>query len=179
MEWALEINYFKWLCKKVMYVTHPTPSLTYWKLLRVLHSIEFVWLISGDDNRAEDGLELRDEFLFENRTPKRLLPRGRAVSCSVLEMLIAFSQRAEFVTDVKAVDWFWEFLDNLGLTKFNDSAFEDPADIEEILDRFIWRTYSRNGEGGLFPINNAQVDQRNVEIWYQFCDYLADQHRMP
>ncbi len=53
----------------MIHVEVPTPSLTYWKLFRTLYSTEFVWLLSGDDNRAEDGLELREEFLLESNIP--------------------------------------------------------------------------------------------------------------
>lgn len=175
MLWALEDNYFKWLCAKVMYVPNPTPSRTHWKLLRILHKTEFVWLISGDDNRCADGIELRDDFVFEGRP---LIPRPiikDPVGCSVLEMLIAFAYRAEFMTDLRANEWFWRFLENLGLSEMNDAADIDPADVEEILDKFIWRTYEHNGEGGLFPLTRAHTDQRDVEIWYQFAEYLRGQ----
>ena len=176
MLWALEEEYFKWLCAKVMHVpTNPTPSLTHWKLLQILHRIEFVWLISGDDNRVADGLELRDDFIFESRT---MYPRSNIKSiagCSVLEMLIAFSYRAEFMTDVGFRTWFWRFLENLDLCELNDAADIDPADVEEILDKFIWRTYEHNGKGGLFPLTRPHTDQRDVELWYQFAEYLRGQ----
>ena len=177
IEGPLEDLYFRWLCAKVTYVRTPTPSLTYWKLLKILHNTEFVWLLSGDDNRSEDGKELRIEFLFEGDIPDNV--EWRALPCSILEMFIAFSRRAEFNTDIPARDWFWEFVDNLGLKELNDGAEIDLEEVERILDQFIWRTYNRKGEGGLFPISNINGDQREIEIWYQFCDYLVDQHRMP
>jgi hypothetical protein len=170
--------YFNWLCAKVVFNMNPTPSLTYWTLLRTLHSTEFVWLLSGDDNRAEDGLELRVEFIFEAEAPDD--PNWRRFPpCSVLEMLIAFSRRAAFATDEKAKDWFWEFIDNLGLKECNDGSNVTPEEIGEILDNFIWRTYDSRGRGGLFPIDNRNGDEREVEIWYQFCHYLDDKGRMP
>jgi hypothetical protein len=177
MREPLENLYFKWLCAKVTYAPNPTPSLTHWNLLKKLHNTEFVWLLSGDDNRAADGIELRTEFLFEGDIPDD--PEWRAIGCSLLEMFIAFSRRTEFMTEQPARDWFWEFLDNLGLKGFNDGADFDHDEIERILDQFIWRTYTRKGEGGLFPIHTPRGDQRHVEIWYQFCDYLVDQERLP
>lgn len=182
MEWALEINYFKWLCAKVMYVLHPTPSLTHWKLLRILHSTEFVWLISGDDSRVVDGMELRDEFIYDTTFPKkgpRTIPAVTGTTASVFEVLLALARRAEFQTSEKAQDWFWEFLENLGLSGFTDAEEIDPADVEEILDRFIWRTYNRNGEGGIFPLKNPNSDQRDVELWYQLAAYIRENDRMP
>ena len=171
MNGPLEKLYFKWLCAKVIQVKHPTPSLTYKKLLNCLHTTEFVWLVMCDDNRAMDGLELRVEFMYECDVPDN--PEWRAQGCSVLEMLIAFSRRAEFDTEIPAKEWFWEFLDNLGLKNCNDADIE-LADVEEILDTFIWRTYDANGYGGLFPIEDTPNDQREIEIWYQFCEYSRD-----
>ena len=65
MNEPFEEAYFKWLCAKVDHTNVPTPSLTHWNLLRILHRNEFVWLLTGDDNRAEDGVDLRHAFLLE------------------------------------------------------------------------------------------------------------------
>ena len=182
MDGPLEDLYFKWLCAKVSYVMNPTPSLTYWKLLKILHNTEFVWILPGDDNRAEDGKELRIEFLHAGDIPDS--PMWRELPCSILEMLIAFSRRADFQTDIPAQEWFWELIDNLKLKEFNDGCDFSKYDIEYIemiLDQFVWRTYNEKGEGGLFPLNvlDGYHDQREIEIWYQFFSYLDDQQRMP
>jgi len=170
----IEEIYFKWLCNKVVTIDElPTPSLTYWKLLAVLHRTEFVWFVPNDDNRVEDGLELRRDFLRETHCDED--PNWVAAGCSVLEMLIAFAYRAEFSTDVTAVHWFWTFIENLNLYQFNDASFDGTDEIVNVLEGLVWRTYSPDGRGGLFPIKYPQKDQRDVEIWYQFCDYLVDQ----
>lgn len=177
MSEPLENLYFNWLCAKVIRLENPTPTLRYDKLLRILHTTEFVWLLPGDDNRAEDGKELRRNFLYEAEAPDN--PEWRALSCSVFEMLVAFSKRAEFSTDVSNRQWFWEFIENLGLLQFNDASNVTPEDVADILYTFVWRQYPPNGWGGLFPLEGPHRDQREVEIWYQFCDYLTDQDRMP
>lgn len=168
----LENVYFNWLCAKVNRVDHPTPSLTYWKLFRQLHNTEYVWLLSGDDNRAEDGVELRTEFLTLTGLPYN--EDWETVGCSVLEMLIAFANRAQFNAGETLVYWFWEFLSNLGLSDANDASEMSEQDIDDILSTFIWRTYDGRGNGGLFPMEFSEHDQREVEIWYQFCEYLID-----
>jgi hypothetical protein len=181
MDEPLENAYFKWLCAKVIQNQQPsTPSLTYWKLLKLLHGTEFVWLLVGDDNRAMDGLELRDDFIFECHKSVDLTEWRRELGCSILEMLIAFSRRAEFDTEIPAQDWFWEFIDNLGLKECNDGSDFKEDDIEIILDRFVWRTYNVKGEGGILPISNPHKhgDQRKIEIWHQFYNYLLDQDRL-
>lgn len=172
MDEPLENAYFNWLVAKVNRVEHPTPSLTYWNLLRQLHSTEYVWLISGDDNRAEDGVELREEFLIESGYPYS--GEWEGMGCSVLEMLIAFARRAKFNARKTLHYWFWRFLKNLGLDEANDASNFPPEEIDAILSNFVWRTYKSDGTGGLFPMRNPPMDQREVEVWYQFCEYLID-----
>ena len=177
MNEPLENLYFNWLCAKVLNLKPIHEEETFWNLLRKLHKTEFVWTISGDDNRAEDGKELRREFIFQAEIPDN--PEWRLViGCSVLEMLIAFARRAEFQTDESAPLWFWEFLSNLGLDGFSDQKGMEEEYVDLVLEDFIWRTYSPDGEGGMFPIRNPSSDQREVEIWYQFCEYLVDQGRI-
>jgi hypothetical protein len=178
MDEPFEELYFNWLCAKVVDVRETNPNLLYWELLKVLQTTEFVWLLSGDDNRAEDGKELRREFLIAADLPDNQDWRY-ILGCSLLEMFIAFSRRTEFDSGVKARLWFWEFMDNLGLKEFNDANF-DPHKVDDILQEFIWRTYDDHGHGGMFPMKSPlSGDQRKVEIWYQFCDYLVDQDRLP
>ena len=170
MNKALEEFYFDWLYAKVM---TPEPShRPYFTLLHTMFKTEFVWILSGDDNRAEDGLELRNEFNYELNLcmDKPWFENG----CSILEMLIAFSRRANFQTDIDPSDWFWEFVANLDLTEAYDDAFYSESVITKKLYDFVWRTYKYDGTGGLFPLNNPEEDQRKVEVWYQFCAYISE-----
>lgn len=168
MDEPIEELYFNWLCAKV---TSPHIN-NYYDLLRILHRTEFVWFISGDRNRKEDGLELRDYFLNESGYEKDLLWYNEL--CSVLEVLIAFAQRAAFQTDILAKNWFWIFMENLKLNEYRQVSDSDLFEIDEILHTFIWRVYDVNGYGGLFPLDTAQEDQRQVEIWYQFCAWVDE-----
>jgi len=171
----IESLYFNWLCAKVMRIENPTPTLTYWKLLKKLHQTQFVWVVLGDDNRASEGLELRYEFLRCTLLERE--DNWWNEECSVLEILIAFIRRAEFQTEISESTWFWRLIDNLGLTSYNDADFND-REVDDILYQFIWRTYDYYGHGGLFPLNNTEKDQRKLEIWFQFFEYLEDQGLM-
>lgn len=172
MDEPIEEVYFNWLYSKVAAVDIPTPSLTYWTLFQTLHSIEFVWLVVGDDNRAEDGLEIRHEFLVQVDAPTNL--PEMSIGCSVLEMLIALARRAAFNTEIPERDWFWIFTENLGIADLCDAKRNVGRKAYDAVDRFIWRSYSPNGEGGLFPLRNPREDQRKVEIWYQFHEWIAE-----
>lgn len=170
----IEEVYFNWLYSKVASISvPPTPALTYITLLRDLHQTEFIWLLPGDDNRAEEGLELRNEFLKASRVSQD--PPWFDVPCSVLEMLIAFSNRAAYQTEISAREWFWILLNNLGIGDLSDNCLGITQTVNSVLDTFIWRTYDVNGEGGMFPLSDPSCDQRHLEIWYQFCEYVVDQ----
>lgn len=168
----LEETYFNWLYKKVAYVMNPTPSLTFYTLLRDLHNVEFLWMLVGDDNRAQDGLDIRKEFFRESfLKPNEYWSN---IGCSFFEMLYALSRRAEFNTDISAKDWFWIFLNNLNLSKLNDASVNITSRANKIIDKVIWREYEPNGEGGIFPLVYPNEDQRNVEIWFQLHAYINE-----
>ena len=164
----IENEYFNWLCAKVLNVeVH-----IYYDLLRILHQTEFTWTVEMDRNRAKDGIELRSDFLtMSRRMPEQYwLDEG----CSILEMFIAFAARANFQTDIPARNWFWIFMQNLGLEDYRRLLYSDVPTIERILRNLIWRTYEPNGQGGMFPLRWPKEDQRAVEIWYQFCAYVEE-----
>jgi hypothetical protein len=165
----IEHEYFNWLCAKVT----DTSSRNYLHLFEILHKTPFAWFVPGDRNRAEDGCELRLDFLRETRSEND--PLWNSEPCSVFEMLIAFSRRADFYTDMSDQEWFWIFLTNLGLADYRRVAQFDQPIIEDILTTLVWRTYDTSGRGGLFPMRSTDRDQRKVEIWYQFNEYLEDQ----
>lgn len=168
----IEGEYFNWLCAKVL----PPNGIRYHDLLKILYTTEFVWVVSGDRNREDDGLELRQYFL--NETRQRMNRPWFEEPCSVLEMLIAFAQRAQFQTDTPAENWFWEFMNNLELSDYAQITDSDARVINEKIHTLIWRTYEPSGYGGMFPLWKPKRDQRKVEIWYQFCEYLDDRGLM-
>lgn len=165
----IENEYFNWLCAKVL----KTNGNMHVDLLVILHRTPFAWFVPGDRNRAEDGVELKIDFLRETGFPKD--ETWFHEPCSVLEMLIAFANRAEFQTDISERDWFWVFMTNLNLEQFRRVTNADKLVIEDILNTLIWRTYDTSGHGGMFPMRWPKRDQREVEIWYQFCEWLEDQ----
>lgn len=175
-----EQDYFHWLCEMVG-VDRGDRS---WRILaKTLHEIEFFSLVDHDDNRGYDGMELREEYLRMTNYPKYVTLDG---ACSVLEMMVALARRMSFETcdpyhsvddDVNADKWFWELMDNLGLSEFDDEHFYELGGewkVERIIDELLNRRYFSNGVGGLFPLKQPREDQRDVEIWYQMCAYLTE-----
>lgn len=175
MSEPIDEAYFNWLYAKVAWHDVHTPSTTYQSLLFVLHSTEFVWTVVGDDNRAEEGKELRTQFLREAYEP-RIHDAWIFLDCSVLEMMIAFAARLSFQTEgLDTRGWFWKFMENLGLSELTDGQWaREGYRVPLALDKFVWRLYPPTGQGGLFPLMNTDNDQRKVELWYQFCEYVIE-----
>lgn len=171
-------EYFVWLCSIVdVYKDEPNG---YWNLMNILFEKEFTWLVPNDDNRIKDGLSMRCKFaecyydIYE-------FGLSYMEPCSVLEVLVALAIRMDDMTikpgEEKEIDnKFFEMIDNLGLTMFNNSNLfeEDLIVIDDILETFINRQYGTDGNGGLFPLVRTEQDQRTVEIWYQMNAYLME-----
>lgn len=171
---SLDARYLDWLYKNIGPTQNRNPARSYWMLAAALFRKEFLSFVHNDDNRVEDGKELREDFLEETGIEGDREWLGQ--ECSMLEMLIALSRRCAFQADEEPFEWFWVLIDNLGLRDYTDEAFTDDfnVDVDLILDRVINRTYEPDGRGGLFPLRNAEVDQREVEIWYQLASYLME-----
>lgn len=171
---TLDARYLDWLYKNIGPVQNRNPARSYWMLAVTLYQKEFTWFVSNDDNRVEDGKELREMFLDEMAIERdqNWMDEG----CSMLEMLVALSRRCAFAADEDSFEWFWILVDNLGLRPFVDEEFSDDynVDVDIILDRVINRTYLPDGRGGLFPLRFPEADQREIEIWYQLASYLNE-----
>ena len=174
---ALEIEYFEWMCKLV-YNKKYSKHRSYRKLLTYLNDREFVYILDMDGNRAEDGIDLRYRFGYENNYAYSVVAHYLDVKpCSVLEMMAALAFRCEehIMDDPDVGDrtgqWFWNMIANLGLENMSDSRFDERY-VDTVITRFLNREYERNGEGGLFTVKGSHRDLRTVEIWYQMHSYL-------
>ncbi len=171
MSEPLDELYLKWLYSQV--ANPRARRRTHWKLLREMYTTEFVWLIPNDDNRVEDGRDLRHEFLTEAHICE-VNDDWMALGCSFLEMAIGLSRRLSFETENSESWWFWTLMENLDLKECTDQSDIPEQVIASRLNAVIWRTYDANGRGGLFPLANSMRDQRTVEIWYQLQTYLLE-----
>lgn len=171
-------RYFQWLydwvCKDRYH-----QDISYKKLLMHLHSTEFIYLIRNDQNRAEDGMNLRYRFAktMEDDEPVSYILKSLDGPCSVLEMMIALANRCEedYMDDPaygdRTVQWFWGMIANLNLGSMIDSRY-DKEYVARVLYDFLHRKYERDGRGGLFRIRDCPEDMRKIEIWYQMCYFL-------
>lgn len=170
-------EYFEWLFD-LMCDRRFGRGISYRKLLTRLHNIEFTYSIPLDQNRAEDGVNLRHRYASTHEYYDYDLIMNELVGpCSVLEMMVALAIRCEEnimdnpnVGD-RTTQWFWSMVTNLGLGYMYDDEFDQEL-VDDKVRIFLCRDYEPNGEGGLFTINNCRYDLRTVEIWHQLCWYL-------
>lgn len=172
--------YFLWLCG---WVGAADPDNGYLGLLRTMYDTEFTdrtaKLIPNDQNRVCDAIKLRDRFMQEEPEAKNF-DGVFSNPCSCLEILVALAIRIteEFCYNDES-HWFWEMMDNLGLSEFTDERYFTPIGqdkVYHILRDWRMRKYDRDGNGSPFPVHFAERDQRKTEIWYQMNAYLIERY---
>lgn len=171
-------EYFKWLCNIVCGKRY-SKQVSYQKLLNCLHNIDFRYSIPRDENRANDGIDLRYRFarLKHHDDPYDLILDILDRPCSVFEMMVALSIRCEedimddAVMGDRTGQWFWGMIVNLGLGSMTDNRY-DRRYVENVVDRFLDHDYDHDGRGGLFTVEHCDCDMRDLEIAYQMYRYL-------
>lgn len=150
----------------------------YRKMLLYLFDREFDWSMNYDENREEDGFDLRKKFADETGRDDDFWIDICSNASSVLEMMIALSIRIEDVVydpiyGNRTGLWFWEMVKSIGLECMFDSNF-DKGYCCVLVDNLLNRKYERNGEGGLFTTNDDEIDMRKSEIWYQMAIWIDE-----
>jgi len=165
----LDDQYLDWLYDLV---GRQAKQIEHYRLMKQMFTTEFIPLVPNDDNRCMDGVAIRQEFIAENgsiRPSRNWLNEG----CSVLEMVIGISRHIVFEMGGDVGEWFWHLIDNLRITKYNDSQYNERI-VRNVLERLVWRKYSYDGTGGLFPLKEPQEHQAEVELWFQMESYLLE-----
>lgn len=171
----LDDDYLEWLYAQVGSVDNKNLSKSYWTLMKFLYTKEFTWsYIEKDGNRAQDGRDLRRQFLADTGLSTRGDPGFLDYGCSFLELMIGICVKLEFQSDMSVREWFWVLIENLGLKRCTDANPPDQEIINHILDKVLNRQYAPNGAGGLFPLQQPEQDQRDVELYYQGEAYLLE-----
>jgi hypothetical protein len=145
----------------------------------MLHGINYIPIMKIDENRGNDGLQLRVDFMNIHGAYGSSTNRG---PCTMLEFLVALASKMNFLVgeedDPRRTEWyFWRLIRNLGLRKLTDENWDlrhGEFFVEDAVDRVLNRHYESDGSGGLFPLNCPFQDQRQVEIWNQMHAWLCE-----
>lgn len=170
---TVEGRYVLWLSSKIADGIYDIYH--YQNLIMMLYQTSFIPVVEDDHNRWTDGVALRDDFYEETGEMEYMDETG----CSFLEMLIAMSSRYE--RDVLTDDtnnWtmilFWTMMENLGLTAYNDSVFDQNI-VQAIIVTCMYRGYEKDGTGSIFrrsPDSNANY--KRTPFWMQMGWYIND-----
>lgn len=171
----IKMRYLNWL----EHFVYDKRRASYALLFKHLHQREFIFPLPMDDARAMDGIELRDRFAREKGFSYEEIEDILDGPCSVLEMLVGLALRMEIslTSDPDEGDrtglWFWGMLTTMKLASQTDDRY-DPEYVNNRIDIMLYREYRPNGEGGLFELEYADRDMRDVEIWYQMNYFLIE-----
>ena len=177
--------YLEWLMDQ-MQIDRDGPE-GYEKLCGVLMDIPFSWSIAMDSNRADEGRQLRGEWMGDSGDTLKL--RGVPDwTCTMMELLCVMARKLQYETLLSDYEagirkWFMELLSNIGLDEYINEAFDEDydqfdAETRATVDAVIFRQYGWDGEGGLFPLMYPQRDQRRIELTDQMNDYLEENYEI-
>jgi hypothetical protein len=170
-------SYYDWLYDSIT----SNMNKNYSQLIAKLWDKEFYSLIPNDDNRGEDGRNLRYFYVTEVRglADADLDELTDLDACRCLEMIVALARRMEdelYGSHYNKTwqDLFWEMMKNLNLLYYNNAHFDATglSEVDWILENWLGRKYGRDGVGGLFPVARPLRNQAKVEIWYQMMGYM-------
>lgn len=179
----LDSLYFEWLLTRLD-PDGVSDQVAY--VCSLLHKCPFERRVGLDVNRAKDGSNLRIEFFsrhenvrFDQHDVDELL----MLECSWLEMLVALSERLDFLYDGGVEYRFVELMSNLGLEhmlrfhphRTEQDEMDDQYKIDTVTSIVNHNEIDRDGHGGLFPLYlDDHPDQRDVEIWDQHAAYFRE-----
>lgn len=177
-EYELVNDYFEWMYRLVC--GEGGRNLSFRKLLMRLYDLDYQYTLPMDENRWTDGVQLRYRYGREHNIPESVIASELDTRpCSMLEMMLALSLRCEETIMIddhfgdRTGQWFWNMISSLGLGGETDRNFR-AAHVDAVVDRFNNRRYSPNGEGGLFRVNDRNINLLNMDIWYQMQAYIND-----
>ena len=138
------------------------------ELLRYLFEVDYNWTILLDQNRAQDGIDLRCFWANMHGLDKERYDKIFGLKpCSVLEMLVAFANRIEtdFMDSVecnRVPTWFQQLLYNLGLMECVNTF--DQGKVDHILLFFF------NHQISLFKVPGMDIS--HMQLWDQMNAWL-------
>ena len=176
-------DYINWVFDERLQLSEEDQK-AYYRLVQVLLDIEFVWVHPMDENRASDGLSMREDFTYETGLyldgSSGLMP-----CCTVFEMLAALAYRCEsqimldYSVGYRVSRWWKIMLENLGIADCTDLNWKRNDDnyIRDCVEKFMHREYKTNGTGGLFKVKNKKFNCKTEEIWKQCMAFLNENYQ--
>lgn len=176
--------YLEWLLRLINADNYKGKS--YIKLCNLLNKIPFSPIVKLDENRIADVQTLLRENYIQSQSEWYRLENDEIMKIpeypvSFLELIITLAMRIDldFMREINGIDntriYFWILVRNLGFLEYDDEHWGEDAIISVInrINIVQDRKYDFNGNGGLFPLENSEIDQRTVQIWNQLCTFVS------
>ena len=122
----------------------------YSELASVWDEFDFVWYIPEDEDKAIQALRMRDEYCYETG-----LSLPRQAPASFLEVFVSITDSLTAMLYQDRESFTKSILLNMGARSYSDDGRLPSETHDEALviaERVMYRTYGRNGTGGLFRI---------------------------
>ena len=157
-------------------------------LCGLLLVLPFEAVLKEDGNIIESALYLRRTFIRDYDADEKRRFYQSMGPCSILEMLCVLLEKMSYMlienplASSEQGALFFELIDNLELGWINDRSFQQNPEwcndyIEEAIQTFTYRDYDENGQnGGLFPVEHAPFDMREVGLYQQMDAYLIEKY---
>lgn len=137
------MDYTSWLIKRGCLENYTGLAL-------VWDSLDFMWYIPDDEDRAIQALRMRDEYCYETG-----LPSPRQAPASFLEVFVSITDILTAMLYQDRESFTYSILLNMGARSYSDDG-RPHSEVREaalyIAERVMYRAYSRNGTGGFFRI---------------------------
>lgn len=166
-------EYIKWICDQLGL------RVTKWRgVMSNLNKIPYRWYIDTDENRAVEGLNLRNDY-FKDRGFNRIDSDNS--DCTVLEMLVSLANRLNldyvgYPGDEKNGLIFIDFCKNLGIiseeSDENQCYSGDFEDISESVDAWLDGDFEENGDGSPFYVPSGDINLQNLSVWSAALGWL-------
>lgn len=144
----------------------------YRDLASVWDEIEFVWYIPDDEDKAIQALRMRDEYEYE--TNRSCLRQGPV---SFLELFVSITDTLTAMIYQDRSAFTKSILMNLGVRNTQDALLMDSVTRASAIDSaetVMYRTYQKNGLGGLFMVPGADLREMPIRdqmiLWSNFYD---------
>jgi len=188
-------DYFYWLIATFTNLNKTrdydgNPQSTYMHLADLLHHKDFLVYMPRDQDRVAWAVRMRAEY-ERYLTRSTYIGHSDAQIASIFEVLVHLGRllSEKWCYDDRRMssssgECLFLILCNLGLNIYDDVFFETCTsqqemvaaytNIDQILLRWMTRSFASNGEGSPFPLINPPKDQRETDLMYQIYFYCNE-----
>lgn len=184
-------SYFTWLCQE---------SGIDGPLARLFYETDFRWVdgVADDENRAKEAKDLREQyaiFLIAGSAAEAVVDEAQWRDIDILkksilgpacvfEVLVCLARNMNDLMNIdpepKVKEYFGRLMMNVGFDFYDEEDWDDNSQKVEkywtdLLNRVLDRAYLPDGEGGLFPVEDAEADLRELSLWDQMNLWTNEQ----